>query len=203
MEQYKAILHKYIPERSVDQIYDWIRTYGVHLKISRKRSTKLGDYRPPQNGNGHQITVNHDLNKYAFLVTLVHEIAHLIVWETHGRKARAHGKEWKETYRRLMTPMLEGDIFPEDAKGAIRKYLERSYASSASDLHLGRTLMKYDARPGITLESLEEGSIFSLPNGKTYKKGALNRKRYRCMRMDNKRVYLVSPLVLVRLPESQ
>ena len=144
MEKYKTILQKYLPENAVDQVYAWLQEYNIHLKVSRKRSTKLGDYRPPQNGKGHQITVNHDLNQYAFLITLVHEIAHLLVWEKHRNKVRAHGKEWKETYRELMIPLLGDEIFPEDIVSALTNYLNKSYASSGSDLNLSRTLQKYD-----------------------------------------------------------
>jgi len=202
MEQYKTILLKYLPEPSVEQVYSWLKEYNIHLKISKKRSSKLGDYRPPQNGKGHQITVNHDLNPYAFLITLVHEIAHLLVWEEHRNKVRAHGNEWKEAYRELMIPFFGMDIFPDDIASALGNYLSKSYASSGSDLNLSRTLQKYDSDPGLTLENIEEGSIFSLPNGFTFKKGALNRKRYRCVRMDNNKVYLVNPLVRVTLVES-
>ncbi|MCK4569009.1 MAG: SprT-like domain-containing protein [Bacteroidales bacterium] len=199
MEKYKSILNKYLPEHSVDLIYDWLQQYNIHLKVSKKRSSKLGDYRPPQNGKGHQITVNHDLNHFAFLITLVHEVAHLLVWEKHGNKVRAHGVEWKNIYRQLMVPFFERDIFPDDIRLALDSYFNKSYASSGSDLNLSRTLQKYDSEPGLTLETIYEGSVFRLPNGKTFKKGALIRKRYRCFCIDNKRVYLVNPLVRVEL----
>ena len=202
MTEYKAILEKYIPKASVDTIYDWLQQYNIHLKVSRKRSTKLGDYRPPQKGKGHHITVNHDLNTYAFLITLVHEIAHLIIWERFRNKVMAHGKEWKDTYRELMVPFMEMDIFPPDVHSALNSYLHKSYASSGTDLKLSRTLQKYDTDPGITLEMLGEGSVFQLPNGKIFQKGKLIRKRFRCVSLDNKRIYLVNPLVKVSPVES-
>ena len=199
MTKYKTILEKYLPGSSVDIIYDWLRKYNIHLKVSRKRSTKLGDYRPPQRGKGHQITVNYDLNQYAFLITLVHEIAHLVVFENHGNRVKAHGKEWKESYRELMKPFLEMQLFPDDIDEALRSYLAKSYASSGSDLSLSRVLQKYDDEQGLTLEMLDEGSIFQLPNGKTFKKGPLVRKRYRCVNVDTKRIYLVNPLAKVEI----
>ena len=88
MEKHRSILQKYIPVDAVDMVFEMIRQYKVHLKVSRKRSSKLGDYRSPHNGNGHQITVNHDLNPYAFLITLVHEFAHLLTWEKYRNKVR-------------------------------------------------------------------------------------------------------------------
>lgn len=197
MVRYKAILEKYLPGEAVDTIYEWLQKYRIHLKISRKRTSKLGDYRPPQRGNGHGITINHDLNKYAFLITLVHEIAHLVAWEKYGNRVKAHGTEWKHEFRELMEPFFRMGIFPGDVEQALRSYLKKSYASSGSDIGLTRALHQHDDNPGITLEMLEEGSVFRLPNGRVFKKGALLRKRYRCMSLDNHRVYLVNPLVRV------
>jgi hypothetical protein len=193
--EYKATLKKYLPAESVDLVHDWLQKYKIHLKISRKRSSKLGDYRSPHNGKGHQITINYDLNKYAFLITLVHEIAHLVTWQAHKNRVKAHGKEWKDAYRELMVPFMEMDIFPEDIQAALRSYLQKSYASSGTDLELSRTLQKYDPHPVITLESLVDGAIFQLSSGKRFKKGPLIRKRYRCLCLDNKRTYMVNPLI--------
>jgi len=197
----KTILGKYLPEASVGTMHDWLQQYKIHLKITRKRSSKLGDYRSPHNGKGHHITVNHDLNPYAFLITLIHEIAHLITWEKYRNKVRAHGREWKDAYRELMVPFMNMDLFPEDIHTALQFYLKKSYASSGSDLTLSRCLQKYDPNPGITLEELDEGSIFQLTNGRIFKKGPLLRKRYRCISLDNKRTYLVNPLVIVEVQE--
>lgn len=197
MEAYKTILSKYLPEAAIEPIYLWLRDFHIHLKISKARSSKLGDYRSPHKGKGHQITVNHNLNPYAFLITLVHEIAHQQVYVKHRNRVRPHGKEWKETYRQLMLPFLEADIFPGDIEKALKGYLSKSFASSGTDLNLSRVLQRYDNEPGITLEELEEGSVFRIENGKTFVKGSLNRKRYRCTRTDNRRVYLVSALARV------
>ncbi len=202
MQAYKSILSKYLPEDAVEIILTWLKEYNIHLRVARKRSSKLGDYRPPQNGKGHQITVNYDLNPYAFLITLVHEIAHLLVWERHRNRVRPHGREWKNTYAELMEPFFEMETFPDDIRSALKNYLSKSYASSGSDLQLSRVLRKYDTEQGITLEDIEEGSIFMLSNRKMYRKGERLRKRYRCLRLDNQRVYLVNPLAGVVLPES-
>ena len=96
-----------------------------------------------------------------------------------------------------MAPLLEMNIFPNDIKEALQNYLTKSYASSGSDLGLTRVLQKYDAKQGTTIESLPEGSTFMLYNGKTFKKGPLVRKRYRCLCVDNTRTYLVNPLATV------
>lgn len=202
MEKYKAILGKYLPDNTAETIVTSLQRHKAHLRISRGRSTKLGDYRPPQNGKGHQISVNHDLNKYAFLITLVHELAHLVIYEEYGNRVKPHGKEWKQTYRLMMEPFMTDSVFPDDIHAALENYLSKSYASSGADINLSRVLQQYDDDPGIALESIAEGSIFRLSNGRIFKKGPRVRKRYRCLRLDNQRVYLVNPLARVSLPDS-
>jgi hypothetical protein len=87
-------------------------------------------------------------------------------------------------------------------KQALTRYMGKSYASSGTDLNLSRVLQGYDPEPGLTLEQIKEGSTFRIPGGKTFIKGSLNRKRYRCIRTDNKRLYLVSALAYVELLKS-
>ncbi|MEC8832566.1 MAG: sprT domain-containing protein, partial [Bacteroidota bacterium] len=79
-----STLQKYLPEQAVVPCFELIKTHGVHLKIVSHRVTRHGDYRRLPNGL-HQVTVNASLNKYRFLITLVHEIAHLVAFETYGR----------------------------------------------------------------------------------------------------------------------
>lgn len=94
--QYKAVLSKFLPEQSVHTIALWVRQYNFDLKITAGRSTKLGDYRSPFKGERHKITVNHNLNKYAFLITLVHEVADLTAFEKHSHRIKPHGEEWNK-----------------------------------------------------------------------------------------------------------
>jgi predicted SprT family Zn-dependent metalloprotease len=122
----------------------------------------LGDYRPPYAGQGHRISINYDLNSYSFLVTTVHEFAHLLTWNEHKRKAKPHGSEWKANFKRMMRPFFEKEVFPMDIQRAIVQYLENPAAASCSDLRLSRALKAYDASPEhlCLLETLPIGSLF-------------------------------------------
>lgn len=191
------MLQKYIPQAAVEQVYEWLREYKVHLRISRARATKHGDYRSPLNGKGHKISVNHNLNPYAFLITLVHELAHLIVWENHKNRVSPHGKEWKTIFKNLMQPLLMEEVFPADIEKVLGKYLRNAKASSGSDTELTKVLNLYDQVTGFILEDLEEGSIFRVETGKTFRKGQKLRKRYQCVCLDNNRNYLVNPVARV------
>jgi predicted SprT family Zn-dependent metalloprotease len=39
------------------------------------------------------------------LITLIHEISHLVAFEKFGRNIKPHGNEWKYSFQRLMIPI--------------------------------------------------------------------------------------------------
>lgn len=198
MNKYRSVIAQYIPEEAIDLIIDWLENSNVQLNISRKRKSKLGDYRPPIQYKYHKISVNFDLNQYQFLLTLVHEFAHLKTWTKYGNRVKPHGNEWKKMFRELMEPFLNTGVFPEDLLKTINKYLSNP-SSSTSNTELLTIMRKYDSDSGdyLTLDDLPEEAIFSIENGFVFKKGEKLRKRYKCLRLDNKRMYLVSPMVKV------
>ena len=85
-------LSLYIPKESIPLISKWINELDISLKFVLPRNTKLGDYRY-DNKKGNQITINNDLNPYATLITLTHEIAHAFVFKRYGANHQPHGKE--------------------------------------------------------------------------------------------------------------
>ena len=198
------ILSKYLPVEAAPLVGKWIDFYQCDFKISKNRSTKLGDYRPPQRGEGHKISVNHNLNPYAFLVTTVHEFAHLVTWKELKHLAKPHGQEWKDNFKRMMNPFFDLVIFPMDLKKAIVAYLQNPAASSCSDLNLYKALSNYDQKDPslITVEKIEAQEIFMMKNGREFKKMDKIRKRYRCVELKTGLIYLFSPIAEVRLLKS-
>ncbi|HVA99321.1 MAG TPA: SprT-like domain-containing protein [Bacteroidia bacterium] len=204
VERNKSILKKYIPAESVDIIALWIYQFDFKLKIKKGRSTKYGDYRPPVKGQNHQITINHDMNKYAFLITLVHEIAHLANWQENKNAVKPHGNDWKNHYKKLITPFMKETIFPVDVISALHKYMENPAASSCSDPYLFRTLKNYDEKHnGVLLEKLPINSVFSLKNGRLFKKGEKIRTRYQCLELKTNKIYLFAPIAEVFLVQEK
>jgi hypothetical protein len=199
-ERNKEVLSKYLPEKAVDTIVEWIYAYDFKLKIKKSRNTKLGDYRPPHNGSNHIITINHDLNKYAFLITLVHEIAHLTNFNKNKNSVKPHGEEWKLHFKLLMNRFLHPDYFPEDVIYALRKYMSNPAASSCSDINLLRILKRYDNNDSIFLEALEIGESFIYAERKFVIMERL-RKRYKCKEIPGNKMYLFNPIVEVTIPE--
>jgi len=196
------ILKKYLPEQSVALIAEWIVTYDFKLKIKKERSTRLGDYTSPRNGLNHLITINHNLNKFAFLITLVHEVAHLLTYVQHKNSVNPHGSEWKENFRKLMQPFLTPDIFPLEVFSALRRYIQNPTASSCSDVQLLRTLKLHDEKTDtVFLEYLPVHSMFLYNGSRVFQKGELIRKRFKCREITSGAIYLFNPLVEVQLFE--
>ncbi len=200
MDRIKEVLVKYLPSETVDKIADWIVYYKIHLNITKSRSSKAGDYRSPRAPKFiQQITVNHDLNRFAFLITLVHEIAHLKVWNNFKNSKQPHGKEWKMEFSSLLNEFTGKNIFPSELEKVVKHYIINPAASSSSDEELYRALRKYDEGKNekIILDDLAERSVFYIKDGRKFIKGEKLRKRYRCTCLNNKRVYLVSGLMEV------
>lgn len=193
------VLEKYLPAEAAPVIARWIDHFQCEFKVSKSRDSKFGDYRPPFRGRGHRISVNYNLNPYAFLVTTVHEFAHLLTWNEFKQKAKPHGQEWKANFKRMMRPFFEKHILPSDINRAIISYLNNPAASSCSDLNLFRALQKYDSKAEdvITVESLPVNSLFQMKNGRVFRKELRVRKRYRCVEIRTGLVYLFNPLAQV------
>ena len=198
-ERNKLTLEKYLPQDSVADILHWQEIHKFQLKITKDRKSKLGDFRPPQHGYGYRISINRGLNKYNFLLTLVHEIAHLVIWEKYKNKVQPHGSEWKQTFKILMTRFLNGSTFPEELERAIAAYLIDPAASSCRDEVLMKILRKWDENPATYLEELAAGTTFVIPGGRIFIKGEKRRKRYICIESSTNRKYLFSPVAEVNL----
>lgn len=196
------ILKKYLPEQSVEVIADWIIRFDFKLKIKKERSTRLGDYTSPRHGLNHLITINHNLNKFSFLITLVHEVAHLVTYNQHKNSVNPHGKEWKQNFQNLIQPFLTTDIFPLEVFAALRKYMQNPAASSCSDVTLLRTLKLHDNNAeSVFLEYLPTNTFFLYNGSRIFQKGEKIRKRFKCKEISSGAIYLFNPLVEVELFE--
>jgi len=189
-------LQQYLPPDTFEGVYQFLSEHHVHLTVARDRKSILGDYRHRVHGKNHRISVNGNLNKFAFLITLLHELAHLLTFEKFGNRVAAHGKEWKQIFGQLLAQFIEKNIFPADIKNALVNSISNPAASSCSDEILLRTLRNYDEKEShlVFVESLVEGTLFRTHDGKIFRKGEKMRKRFRCEEVKTKRLYLFSPV---------
>lgn len=197
-EKKKGVTEKlkaFVPPGFEGMIADLLYRDAVHFKIVPPRNTKLGDFRPGMHGQKSQITVNGDLNPYSFLITTLHEFAHLETFLKYGNSVKPHGEEWKSTYRNLLLPAIDSGLLPQDILNALVASLANTKASSCSDVRLSRVLKGYDKpKEGVVLlESLPKNTTFAL-QGKNFIKGELRRKRYLCEEVSGHRKYLVHAL---------
>ncbi|TAI49729.1 SprT-like domain-containing protein [Flagellimonas allohymeniacidonis] len=196
-----STLQKYLPERAAQPCFELIQEFGVHLKIVNHRVTRHGDYRKMPNG-GHQITVNASLNQYRFLITLIHEIAHLVAFERYGRRIKPHGIEWKRTFQHLMIPFIRPEIFPSQLLPILANHFKNPKASSSTDARLSIALKTFDPKQEegkSYVFELPAGSTFRLYNGKLFQKGKKRIKRYECIELATGKVYLFQPNAEVEL----
>ncbi|NRS89601.1 hypothetical protein HNQ02_002532 [Flavobacterium sp. 7E] len=192
-------LAKYIPEHAVKPVFDLIVGNQVHLKIVNERATRHGDYRKGPSGK-HEITVNSSLNKYKFLITLIHEIGHLVAFEKFGRKIKPHGQEWKYTFQQLMVPYIRPEIFPNHLLPLLAKHFRNPSASSDTDATLALALKRFDKQNDNNyVFEIPFGSVFRIKNGKIFKKMAVRTKRFECLEISSGKLYLFNPNAEVEL----
>jgi len=198
-------LQKYLPVGTYEPVLHFLSEYHVHLTIARERTSILGDYRHRTNGSNHRISVNGNLNPFAFLITLIHELAHLLTYEKFGNKVLSHGREWKQVYGFLLDQFLKNKTFPADIEYEIKKTLHNPAASSCAEEGLTRILHRYDVKkPGRQLiEDMSADTVFKTSDGRVFKKGNKIRKRYRCQEISTGRIYLFSPVYEAELIPSR
>jgi SprT protein len=191
-----SALASYVPDGSFEPVLQYIIDYKVQLTVTRSRSSVLGDYRHAHAGKNHRISVNGDLNKYSFLITLLHEIAHLITFEKHGNRVQPHGQEWKMLFGNLLSVFTQKNIFPDDVQQTLVRSINNPAASSCGDEKLLRVLKKYDERKeGIFfVEQITQGEKFKIKGDRIFEKGEKIRTRFKCKEIATGKWYLFSPV---------
>lgn len=200
------IVRPYLPVAAVDHVARLLEGLAVDLRVVRPRRSKLGDHRPPPAPlRPHRITVNADLNPYAFLTTLLHEVAHAATWERHRggflrrRRLRPHGPEWKQEFSSVLAPVVEAGVFPDDVATAVARSLQNPAAATCSDRDLLLALARYDQPPEgrVRVEQLVEGTWFRIDGRHAFRAGRLVRTRRQCFAAGSGREYRVHGLLFV------
>jgi SprT protein len=204
----REILSEKLPEKAVEYAYNLWESNPFSFKITRTRSTCLGNY-SYQNGK-HKITVNHDLNPYQFLITYVHEVAHQHVFiqfmqgkrkRMHPHRILPHGNEWKSSFTELMKPVLNEDIFPPKVLHLLKLHMANPPASTVRDVALIKSLQLFDDKPitnenELHLEDLKRGEKFVFKK-RTFTKLETRRTRVLCLEEKSSRKFTIPKVATV------
>ena len=200
-EKLSAILTKHLPNPAVDYCLKLWQQEPFNFKTTASRKSKLGDFRYRRGQTYQTITLNGDLNPFQFLLTYIHEVAHLHAFVRFGIDIPPHGKEWKLTFQQLMFPLLSMSAFPVDLLIPLRKHMMNPKASSAADLFLMKEMSKYDLFAEINeevfLSDLVPGKRFLL-SGREFEKGETRRTRVICLEVKSGKKFLVAQLAKVK-----
>lgn len=197
-EAIKVKLQRFLPEQGLDQVVDLIAANKIRFKVTNPRKTKFGDYKSADANGFHVITVNGNLNPYAFYLTSIHEFAHLIAFSEFGKTIAPHGKEWKQTFAQLLIAGNAVQWFPEDIKRPLARYIKNPKASSASDQDLFLALRKYDKNgSALYAKDIAVGEHFIL-SGRVFQRGVNQRKRIQCKEVSSGKLYLVNAIAEVK-----
>jgi len=191
-------LARFVPAKAVLPCYNLWLEAPFRFVVSKGRLTKLGDFSVKSSEDLAVITVNNNLNKYAFLLTYVHEVAHHRVYGQYGKTVKPHGAEWIRMFQKLMEPFLSGNIFPDPLRTILLKHMRQPKASSQSDLRLAQAIAAYDTEKpeGVALQELDLGSNFRLAD-KQFQSIEKRRTRIKCKEFKTGKLYLVHKLARV------
>ena len=191
------ILMRFIPVNAKENIRDLINKHELNIIVVSERKTKRGDFRVYNNGLK-KITLNQDSNKFRFLITLLHEISHQLVFQIFGNKVRPHGIEWKKIFKEISKPFLFDSIFPLSILDAFKMNLKNPKSSTDLDMELSMSLSEFDTlSDNFYIDKLEMGQLFLHKKKDIYKKISKKRKRYVCEKVSNGKLYLFQPNTLV------
>ena len=208
MAMNQPALQRHLPAAAHEYVGELLAARDVTVRVSRPRLTKLGDHRPPRPVDPrHRISVNDDLNPYAFLTTLLHEIAHVDVWVKHAgrrRRPKPHGPEWKGEFSAILAPVVAARWLPDDVAAALGTSMQNPAAMSCSDRGLVLALARYDDAATVRqrVEDMPLGGLFRVANGRLFCRGRRVRTRYPCIEPTTGAEYRVHALAFAELVAS-
>ena len=184
-------LERFLPENALPFLRKWFGEHYIHIKITRERNSKLGDYRRMPD-KSHKITINATLQPQLFFFVLTHELAHLLAFENFGRRIAPHGAEWKHTFREMLLESIA--IYSEDLRPIILKFSR----SPKANFMASPDLVKYVHIENVDdetsyVDDLEIGDRF-IYRKQTFVIKEKRKINYLCKNLDNGKAYIFKPL---------
>jgi SprT protein len=194
-------LQQFLPPNTYYQVEPYFSSHVIHLTITHERKSVLGDYRTPTKEKPyHRISINANLNPYSFLITLLHEIAHMTTYLHFKHSAPPHGKEWKTQFRHILIPFIGKQIFPPNIEKALLAYIHNPAASTCTDPRLFKALYRYDEHKEgwLLVDDLELNEKFAIESGQVFQKIEHLRTRSRCKEVKTGKMYYFMDIIEVK-----
>lgn len=189
-----SLLEKYLPDNTLPHLKSWFGAYSIHIKITKGRNSKLGDYRKMPD-KSHQITINSTLQPQLFFFVLTHELAHLLAFEKYGNRISPHGAEWKNTFRIMLLESFS--IYEENLKPIILKFSKSPKANFMASPDLVRYFHIEDYEDETSyIEDLIPGEKFCYKK-QIYIIEEKRKKNYLCLNLNTQKKYIFKPLARV------
>ena len=183
-----------LPTKAIDEIAILLEKHPFVLKIKRSRKSKYGDFRVKYDEfrtRSYEISVNEDLQPTHFLLTLIHEIAHLLTYKKFEKSVRPHGREWQQHFRYLMQPFLEIGIYDKKTREVLETYLLKPAKANEVEYDLIKMLEGVDTKGLVKLETILNKDFFEL-EGKQFQRLEKIRTRYICKNLGNNKLYYIA-----------
>lgn len=178
-------LHHFLPKETIFYINNWLLEHSCHIKITKNRRSKLGDYRLLPDKT-HLITINGDLDKELFFFVLTHEIAHLLAFY-EKRNILPHGQEWKNKFRVLLLESISA--YSENLRPLILNFAKNPKANFMSSPDLVKYFDRNKTEQYLYVEDFEVGERF-IYQTQVYLIEEKKKKRYLCKNMHSGKKYL-------------
>lgn len=194
-------LAQFLPPNTLEKIAPYFSDYNIHLAITQDRATILGNYRNPTPAYpAHRISVNGSLNPYSFLITLLHEIAHMLVYIRFQHHVLPHGKEWQNTFGEILKGYIGQQIFPKSVEQALINSINNISAATCSNPILYKALKQYDQQKEafVFVEALQPNQQFMIKDGRKFEMVEKRRTRYKCREISTGHYYLFPGLAEVK-----
>jgi len=196
-----SFLQQFLPPGTFEQVEPYFSSHVIHLTITHERKSVLGDYRSPAPDKPyHRISINANLNPYSFLITLLHELAHMTTYLHFKNGVSPHGREWKTQFRHILIPFLGKSIFPASVEKALLAYVHNPAASTCSDPRLFKALYRYDEHKEgyLLVDDLELNEKFETESGQVYQKIEHMRTRSKCKELKTGKMFYFMDIVEVK-----
>lgn len=197
----KEVFEQYLPINASTYCEEVSSKHEFELALSFNRKSKFGHYKYWPQTKSHTISINKGLSQPLFLVTFLHELAHLEVMTIFGRNAKPHGNEWKNSFRNLMFPILNPHFFDPKLLSILAKHLKNPKASLAADPKLWDILFPINSTDKLYLRDIKNGDDFIFKN-RLFKKVKSRRTRALCYESKSGNNYLVPLLATIKKVES-